>query len=113
MRRLIIHLVLCIICLIAIGSLQPFPEHADQVNNYDSYLGAIEYNEYGAVNHDHHKLNITKIFIGSILFLFAYLTVVFKYDIPKTYLYSFVKQRKLRENLLPRLVHSRLFVCSF
>lgn len=113
MKRIIIYLVLCIICLIAIGSLQPFPDHTNQVNNYDSYLGAIEYNEYGSVNHDYSKLNIPKILEGFILFIFAYLTIGFKHDIPKNYLYSFVKLRKQKENLLPKLFNSRLFACSF
>lgn len=113
MKRLIIHLVLCIICLIAIGSLQPYPSQTDEINNYDSYLGAIEYNEYGAMNHDHPKLPIQKAIEGSILFIFSCLTIFFKQNIPKTLLYSFIILRKQRENLLPRLFNSRLFVSPF
>jgi hypothetical protein len=108
MKRFIIWIVLCIAILVALGSLRPAHDCPMEINYHDSYLGAIQYNEYGISNNDQDQANKQIILsIIPLVFILIYKKNL-KPHIPKPRLYCSVKIIKQREKLLPKLYHSNL-----
>jgi len=108
MKRLIIKLVLCMVFLLFFGSLHP---HTGEVNHHNSYLGAIEYNEYGSVV-TQNKLKDLGFIPFVIPFLLAYIIDKSNFSLPLLFVYPFVRLKKLLDNLIPSYFQSRLFVYS-
>ncbi|MBP1932054.1 hypothetical protein [Ammoniphilus resinae] len=106
MKKLIIKLVLCMLFLLIFGSLH---SHTGEVNHHNSYLGAIEYNEYGSVV-TQNKLKDLGFEPLDIPFLLTFLIDITDFSLPLILLYPFIRLKKLLDNLIPSYFQSRLFV---